>query len=163
LLILIDSREQHPWAFPKFDTHRCTLETGDYSVVIPQDSPLSKYSDESLDYTICIDRKGCTAELFQNVTQARFKNEIDRMGKFRHKFLILEFSMDDILRFPYGSSIPKRRWRYLRVKPEFVLGYLTNLMLSGISVIFAGDSSNAQRICLNILKKVYLNSTENTI
>lgn len=152
MLILVDSREQKPWTFRGHDTHRCTLQTGDYAM-----APLekSKYTDEDLNHLICIDRKGSTSELFQNVTQVRFKKEIERMKKFKHAYLILEFTVDDVMQYPFGSNIPRRRWRYLRVKPPFVMGFLTTLMLDGIQVIFAGSPANAQKIALSLMKKVY--------
>lgn len=153
MLILVDNREQKPWKFRGYDCHPCTLETGDYAMA---SEPHSKYTDEDLNYLLCIDRKGAVSELYQNVTQARFKKEIERMKQFRHAYLILEFNLSDIMRFPVGSDIPKRRWRYLRVKPPFVIGYLTTLMLEGIQVIFAGNAENAQKIALSLMKKVYL-------
>lgn len=152
MLILIDNREQKPWSFRGYKTHHCTLQTGDYAMA---EEPQSKYTDEDLSYKICIDRKGAVSELFTNVTEARFKKEIERMRQFEHAYLILEFTLADILRYPVGSNIPKSRWRYLRIKPPYVLGFITNLMLEGIHVIFAGDAANAQRIALSLMKKVY--------
>lgn len=152
MLILVDSREQKPWKFKDYECHRCTLETGDYAMA---DETRPKYKDSDLNHLLCIDRKGATSELYQNVTQVRFKKEIERMKRFKHAYLILEFSVDDIMRFPVGSNIPRRRWRYLKVKPQYVMGYLTNLMLEGIQVIFAGNAANAQRIALSLMKKVY--------
>lgn len=157
MLILIDTREQKPWKFKDYECHRCTLETGDYAMGM---EPRSKYKDSDLNHLLCIDRKGAVSELFQNVTQARFKKEIERMKQFQHAYLILEFSIDDILKFPVGSDIPRRRWRYLRVKPQFVMSFLSSLMLDGIHVIFAGSAVNAQRIALGLMKRVYTEMEE---
>lgn len=153
MLILVDSREQKPWKFKDYECHRCTLETGDYAMAT---EPRSKYKDSDLNHLLCIDRKGTASELYQNVTQVRFKKEIERMKRFKHSYLILEFTLEDIVRFPVGSDVPRRRWKYLRVKPQFVMGYLTTLMLEGIQVIFAGNAANAQKIALSLMKKVYL-------
>ena len=152
MLILIDSREQKPWKFRDYKCHRCTLETGDYAMA---DEPNSKYTDEALNHLLCIDRKGSVSELFQNVTQVRFKKEIERMKRFKHAYLIFEFTLEDVMRYPVGSVIPRRRWRYLRVRPPFVLSFLSQLMLEGIHVIFAGNPQHAQQIALNVMKKVY--------
>lgn len=152
MLILIDSREQKPWKFRDYKCHRCTLETGDYAMA---SEPNSKYTDEQLNHLLCIDRKGSVSELFQNVTQVRFKKEIERMKRFKHAYLIFEFTLEDVMRYPIGSDIPRRRWRYLRVRPPFVLSFLSQLMLEGIHVIFAGNPMHAQQIALNVMKKVY--------
>ena len=38
------------------------------------------------------------------------------MSEFKYKFLILEFSVEDILSFPVGSDIPKKSWNKLHLQ-----------------------------------------------
>ena len=47
-------------------------------------------------------RKGCVEELAQNLGSKKktFLKEIERMGSFPHKYIILEFSLEELLKFP---------------------------------------------------------------
>ena len=90
--VIKDTREQDGYYFSKFNT--CAgmvdqkLDTGDYSI-------------QGLEDKICVERKGCVEELAINLGSKKrtFMNEIARMESFPFKFLILEFSLDDLLKF----------------------------------------------------------------
>lgn len=135
--ILIDSREKHPY---KFSGATCTkLDTGDYSI-------------EGYEHLLSIDRKATVSELAGNLTEKRFAAELERMSLIKHSYLLLEFSLDDILKYPVGSDIPRSRWRYLRIKAPFIIAALTKITLSGVHVIYAGDRDNAIKIITAIFK-----------
>ena len=88
--VIRDTREQEGYHFGEFGA--CAgmidqkLDTGDYSII-------------GLEDKICIERKGCVEELAQNLgsKKSTFLREIDRMDAFPHKYMILEFSLDDLL------------------------------------------------------------------
>ena len=82
--IIIDTREQKPWTFAGCDTINRKLDTGDYSI-------------EGLEHLLCIERKNSVSEIANNISESRFKAEILRMNDYLHKFILLEFSLTDVL------------------------------------------------------------------
>ena len=87
-LVIKDTRERDGWYFK--ESNYCQgmvdkkLDTGDYSV-------------EGLEDVLCIERKGSVSELANNIVDKRFDRELERMRDFKYKFLILEFSINDIM------------------------------------------------------------------
>ena len=116
--IIKDTREQDGYTFESSSSryHTCNgmisrkLDTGDYSI-------------EGLEDKLCIERKASVVEFANNVghDQVRFLKEIERMKDFRYKFLVLEFSLTDLMKFPEGSSIPEGDWGKLKVTNKFML------------------------------------------
>ena len=90
--VIKDTREQDGYFFKEYNAcagmieHK--LDTGDYTI-------------QGLEDKICIERKGCVEELAINLGQKKytFLEEIERMAPFDHKFLILEFSLEDLIKF----------------------------------------------------------------
>ena len=89
--VIRDTREQEGYYFSEFNT--CAgmidqkLDTGDYSI-------------QGMEDKICIERKGCVEELAQNLGSKKhaFINEINRMEDFPHKYIVLEFSLEEVLK-----------------------------------------------------------------
>jgi ERCC4-type nuclease len=141
--IIVDTREQHPWAFDHMEKTVSKLDTGDYSL-------------RGLENIFCIERKGSVSEFANNITEKRFKDVIDRMSTIQHAFLLLEFDLEDVLIYPVGSNVPKRMWDRLKISPKFILKHLIELqILHNIKVIFCGDASNAEKMAISIMRKVY--------
>ena len=103
--VIKDTREQDGYTFEKFNGRYTScegmivrkLDTGDYSLV-------------GLEDKLCIERKGRISELAINLgkDKRRFMDEITRMKEFPFKFLILEFSLEDVIfcsndEFPFTS------------------------------------------------------------
>ena len=144
--LIIDTREKNPW----------NLESRAIQSVIAKKLNSGDYSIEGLENKICIERKQNVAELAGNVTQQRFMDELERMSKIERSYLLLEFSIDDILAYPVGSDIPKSKWKYLRVKGQFIINRLTYLSIKyNIHVIFCGDRDNAENIACGLLRHTY--------
>ena len=144
--IIADTREQQPWDFQDHDIVEkvisTKLDTGDYSVV-------------GLEDKVCLERKKSVAEVANNVNQDRFWKEMKRMEEFDYRFVLLEFSIDDVLNFPVGSTIPKSKWKYLKVSGNYIMKKLTQIQIDyNIHVVFCGDVDNAQLVAINILKEV---------
>ncbi len=144
--IIADTREQQPWDFEGFDEVQeiisAKLDTGDYSLV-------------GLEDKVCIERKKSVSEIANNVNQDRFWKEMDRLKEFEYSFVLLEFSIDDILAFPVGSTVPKRLWNKIRVKGPYILKKMTQIQTRyGIHVVYCGDVDNAQTVAVSILKEV---------
>lgn len=144
--IIIDTREQKPWTFDEYATAHNKLETGDYSI-------------EGLQDIVTIERKRNVAEVANNITESRFQDVIDRLKKIKYPFILLEFNLDDIMRYPIGSTIPKKLWSKIRITPNFIIKHLLDLELEhNIKIIFCGNSTNAEKIALSILKRIYKKS-----
>jgi len=150
--IIKDSREKQGYTFEASRTkyHVCKgmvvrkLDTGDYSL-------------EGLEDKICIERKASVVELANNVgfDKRRFLAEIERMKDFPHKFLILEFSLDQLLEFPEGSDVPEKEISKLKVTNKYMLKFLMELQIKdNVHVIFCGSKKNAKWTVLSILKRI---------
>jgi ERCC4-type nuclease len=119
------------------------LDTGDYSL-------------QGLETLFCIERKGSVSEFANNITEKRFKDVIDRMRRIPYAFLLLEFDLEDILIYPVGSNVPKRMWDKLKIGPKFILKHIIELqILHNIKVVFCGDASNAEKMAITIMRKIY--------
>lgn len=144
--VIVDTREQNPWEFSSSAINEVwvdTLKSGDYSI-------------EGYESRFSIERKGCVSELFGNITQKRFEDELDRLCSYERRFLILEFSFDDILDYPRSTSIPRYRWKYLKVKPQFVVKKLAEFQIKyNIPIIYAGNRDNAIKISESLMKEFY--------
>jgi hypothetical protein len=150
--VIRDTREQEGYTFEKF-TGRYTscngmivkkLDTGDYSLL-------------GLEDKLCIERKGKVSELAINLgkDKYRFLREIERMKDFPFKFLILEFSLQDLMNFPEGSDIPEDKWDSIKITNKYMLKMLIEFqMYDNVHVIFCGDRKNAKLIINSILKRV---------
>lgn len=139
-----DTREQTGWHFPPSSscegTTVKTLKTGDYTI-------------RGFEKDFVVERKGSTSEWSQNLLQARFERELDRLDDFAHPFIILEFSMSDLLRFPVNSGIPPFKWKYLKVTGEFLLKRTLEIQLKHkAQMIFAG--SDGFQVCWSLFKRV---------
>ena len=141
--IIIDTREQQPWAFEHHVVSNLKLDTGDYSI-------------KGLEDKLCIERKKSVSEIANNITEKRFKDVVGRMAQYKYSFLLLEFDLDDILIYPVGSNVPKRLWDKIKISPNFIIKHLVELQIFfNIKVLFCGSPSNAERMALSIMKKVY--------
>jgi hypothetical protein len=146
--VIKDTREQEGYYFSKYST--CSgmverkLDTGDYSI-------------EGMEEIICIERKGCVEELAINLGQKKhpFMNEISRMKEFPHKFIILEFSLDDLVNFPENTRIPEKQKSKLKISGKYMLKCLMEFQLhDNIHIIFCGDKYNAFLTVSSIFKRV---------
>jgi hypothetical protein len=119
------------------------LDTGDYSI-------------DGLEHLLCLERKATVAEFAVNMRGDTFKRELERMKSYKYRFIIFEFSIDDILRFPIGSGIPKSKWETMRISSQFIMRFISDIQVNyEIPVVFAGDGNNANYIASNIMKRVY--------
>jgi ERCC4-type nuclease len=141
--IIVDTREQQPWIFENHIKACEKLDTGDYSV-------------RGLENLLCIERKKSVSEIANNITEKRFKDVVARMTRYKYSFLLLEFDFDNVLSYPIGSNVPKRMWEKLKITPNFLIKHLVELQVFfNIKVLFCGSPSNAEKMALSIMKKVY--------
>jgi hypothetical protein len=155
--VIKDTREKNGYKFSEFErclgTVQKRLETGDYSI-------------DGLEELICIERKASVEEIAHNLGQEkeRFHREIERMAKYKYRFIILEFSIQDLLDFPEKTKIPESLKKSVRVHGKFILKKLMEFQVNNdINVIFAGDKNNGFYFVASLLKRLsekHLNDDE---
>lgn len=150
--ILKDTREQNGYFFDQYASKGIVclgmvdkkLDTGDYSIL-------------GLENKICIERKASVSEIAINLgtDRRRFMAEIKRMQSFEHKYLILEFSMRELMMFPDGSGIPMSKRKYIRTSGQFLLKQLLSIQVDyGIHILFCADKAHAQITVSSLLRKL---------
>lgn len=146
--VIKDTREQTGYYFSKYGT--CAgmveqkLDTGDYAI-------------QGMEDKCCIERKGSVEELAINLGQKKhaFLNEIDRMKPFPHKFLVLEFTLEDLVNFPDNTRIPKKQKSSIKITGKYMLKCLMEFQLyDDVHILFCGNKHNAFLTVSSILKRV---------
>jgi len=149
--IIVDTREQKPWSFQYQATANIKLDTGDYSI-------------DGYQNVLAIERKRNVAEFANNITEKRFKDVVDRLSKIKHSYMLFEFDMNDVMRYPIGSDIPKRLWDKIRISPSFIVKNIIDLQVeNNIKIIFCGNSTNAEKVALSIMRKIHKMETPHAI
>jgi ERCC4-type nuclease len=146
--VIKDTREQDGWSFSPYD--KClgmeigTLNTGDYTL-------------KGFEEVVCVERKACASEIAMTLGKKKgaFNAEMERMKDFPFSFLICEFDMADVLRYPEGSRVP----RNLRAKVKVTGKYLLKCLLEfqvwyDTKIIFAGNKNNAFLVCNSLFKRL---------
>lgn len=150
-IIIVDTREQQPWSFEYHTTSRSKLDTGDYSI-------------QGLENKLCIERKKTVNEFANNIIEKRYKDWTKRMSKYKYKFLILEFSLSEIYKYPHNSNIPKYLIDQIKISPKFIIKNIIELQIYyDIKVLFCESSDYAEKLALSIINKVYNLETQNNI
>lgn len=134
LQIVVDTRETLAYKFEKYNCRiiRKALKTSDYSLLAYEDK-------------IGCERKSLS-DLFGSVgkDRARFEREIERMSKFQNAYLIIEATLEDILKRP-----PK----YSKMSPRAVIRTL--LFWSeryNIKVYFGGNRILCEALVYSLLE-----------
>jgi len=140
--IIVDTREQTPWEFDSYAVANRKLDTGDYSV-------------EGLENIFTIERKRSVSEIANNISEKRFDDVLNRLQNYQHKFILLEFTLNNVLDYPIGSTVPKKLWGGLKITGKYILKYLTEINIKyGIHTIYCGNRDNAEEVALSIMKRM---------
>lgn len=147
--IIVDTREQQPWKFGFHATSRRKLDTGDYAI-------------DGMEDILCIERKQSVSEIANNITEKRFPAFLERMAAFPHKFILCEFTLEDVYNFPRGSDIPERLWGKLRVSNNYILKCLIQMSMNhDIHILYCGDSNGAEKMAVQIMGRIYKKYEDN--
>lgn len=131
--VIRDTREQLGWSF---------LARTPCAGVIDQALPTGDYSLVGCETKFVIERKRNTAEIAANIYEDRFEREMERLSLFEMKYIICEFTLDDVFTFPKNSGIPYNKMRYIKVRPAQILSKLQRIeSVFGIHIIFGGNSA----------------------
>lgn len=146
--VIRDTREKEGsgWVFRENSKSGCIgtefkkLDTGDYTL-------------ENYEEILCIERKGSVSEFAGNTVQKRFENELERMRGFKYSFILLEFTMEDLIKFPYNTRLPKNVKRKI-MKGKFILKRTIELMMEypNTHFIFCGD--DGEKIARSIFRRI---------
>jgi len=143
--VLVDTREKNPWELHSsrvLGREFTKLDTGDYTV-------------PGFENILCIDRKANVNELAGNISQARFKKELERIKDIPHAFIILEATLQDVLDYPHTADLPAKIRKKIRMNGNFLLRCLNRMQIKyGFNIIYAGNRENAQRIAVNLMQEV---------
>ena len=147
-IVIKDTREQNGWIFSQYD--KCagmeigTLHTGDYTLMGFED-------------VVCIERKACTSEIAINLGKKKkpFQAEMERMRDYEFSFMICEFTLGDLLRYPEGSGVPMRARSKVRITGKYLLKCLIEFQLRyETKIVFCGDKPNAFIVCNSVFKRL---------
>ena len=157
-VVLKDTREQKGWLFDSGDycngMKAVALKTGDYTL-------------EGFEEVVCIERKKSVEEIANNVgkEKKRFDAEMERINEYTSKYIICEFSMDDIINYP-RCIFSEYMWH---TKPEFcereiakrkITGkYILRALMEyqtwyGIHILFCDNAKNAKKVTESIFKRL---------
>ncbi len=134
--ILVDSREQRPWAFvgPDFAAERATLQTGDYSI-------------RGHAHAIAIERKSL-GDFVSTVVHdwLRFRKELYRLAAMDHAVIVVEASVEDVAAKRYDSD----------AAPLSVLGRAHAITIDhGIPVCWWGKREQANAMAGQYLQQLW--------
>jgi hypothetical protein len=116
------------------------LSTGDYTI-------------EGFENIFVIERKGSISEWAGNVVQARFTKELERLSALPYAWILLEFNMSDVIKYPAGSGIPKSMWRRLKFTGPFILKKMTEMVIKyKVPIWLCGDQG--KEVASNIFKRM---------
>jgi len=142
--VVRDTRERNGYWVPETDASAGTvlaaLKTGDYSI-------------QGCEQIITVERKFSSGELYGSLTKKRFTNELERLQSFPVKCLLLEFTLADLLSFPKKSGIPESKWpKLLPHAVRFMQRRLIEIQISGIPIVFAGNTKDAEMYLRHMFK-----------
>lgn len=145
MIIVVDSREQMPWDFSFFDyeTIEKKLDTGDYSI-------------DGTDKLIAIERKRSSGEIAVNLglKKKAFDAEMERMSDFRFKYLVFEFSINDLLAFPRQSGIPQNLLSKIKMNAKYMIKCLEEYQNKyDIEVLYCNNRDEACETALSLLQE----------
>lgn len=147
--VVRDTREKvgQGWSYSSSTSCAGTIEkklnTGDYSLV--------GYED-----LLTIERKGSVTEFAQNIVQARFEKELERLTKFKYKYIILEFAIGKIMNYPQGSGLPPYLMKRARINGNFIMSKIIHYQVTYDIPIIIADQYGKE-IASHIFKRVVKN------
>lgn len=131
--IIRDSREKpnQGWVFQPderiISTQIKALKEGDYTI-------------EGLENKVIIERKGGLSEFAKNVIEDRFERELERLKVYPFSFLLLEFSMEDLIDYPKSLKLPSYMKNKISLTGRFLLKRVIEIdMKYPTKILFVGS------------------------
>ena len=147
MIILYDTREKLPWDFSFYghEMELASIKTGDYTI--------KGYETE-----IIIERKKSTGEIAQNIgSKAKaFNAEIERMQLIKRRYMIFEFSPQDLVNFPKNSGIPLFLQKKIRINAAYLAKEVERYENEkNITVFFCNNREQAMNKAIELLERCY--------
>ena len=156
LHIVIDSREQNPWAWEPSDAtvEIAGLVAGDYALA--SDTEMPKRKGQLRPVRMAIERKELNDFLGTiSVGWDRFTKELERMAAFPARVVIVEGDFKSCC-FSQGAErgdvIPPPH-NHPMLRPSFVGRRIAELTFMGVSVLFAGDAGCAAGLAMRVFRR----------
>lgn len=149
LSILIDTREQRPWAWEPHEAVSSVrgLRAGDYALEVDTDAVSGGLSP----VRFAIERKSLDDFLGTISTGwNRFNREVDRMADFPAKVMIVEANFSDCCFKALPSGRISQAHNHTRLSPSFISRRIAELTLMGVSVLFAENAGYAAGLAYRI-------------
>jgi hypothetical protein len=152
--VIRDTREKDGkgWVFGAnpvcLGTEEETVATGDYTI-------------KGMSHILCIERKGSVSEVAQNLYEERFYAELIRMMNYKYRFIICEFDVEDLIKYPNIASVPYRIKKKIKVSGKFLLKKLIEIQMQyNVHILFCGKSAG-KTVAMSIMKRVYEQQANN--
>ena len=150
LKIVIDTREQSPWAWPVSDVacRFAGLAAGDYALESDTEAVRGR---ETLAVRFALERKNFDDFLGTISTGwERFQREIERMAAFPARVVIVEGDFADACFSDRAGEIIPPQHSHPMVLPAFVARRVAELTMMGVGVLFAGDAGMAAGLAYRV-------------
>ena len=154
LHIVIDSREQQPWAWQPSDatTEMKGLSAGDYALL--SDCEAVK-GCKTLAVRFAIERKSLD-DFLGTISGGweRFQRELIRMELFPARVVIVESNFADccFTNDASGDLVPPEH-NHPAMNPTFIARRISELTMQGVCVLFAGDAALASGLAYRIFRR----------
>lgn len=154
LHIMIDSREQQPWAWSPEDatTEIVGLAAGDYALASDTEEPKRKGQLRPVRFSL--ERKNLE-DLLGSISTGwdRFQRELTRMESFPARVIIVEGDFRTCCFTQRNGELVPPQHNHPNLGPLFVARRVAELTMMGVSVLFAGDAQLAAGMAFRILKR----------
>ena len=153
LHIVIDEREQTPWAWPPDAavTSRRSLVAGDYA--LKQDCEEVK-GRGMLAVRFAIERKSLN-DFLGTIAGGweRFQRELVRMESFPARVVIVEGDMEDVCFTETAAGIEVPDHDHPMLTPKFVCRRIAELTMMNVSVLLAGNAGYAAALAYRVFRR----------
>ena len=153
LHIIIDAREQAPWAWDANDatTEIRSLSAGDYALARDCEEVRGR---KALAVRFSIERK--SLEDFLGTISAgweRFQRELVRMEAFPARVVIVEGDFEQVCFLHGVDGVIPPPHNHPALRPAFVARRISELTMMGVSVLLAGDAQMAAGLAFRVFRR----------
>lgn len=154
LRILVDSREQTPWAWNPSDAtvEIAGLVAGDYALESDTEKP--KRAGQRRPVRFAIERK--SFEDFLGTISTgwdRFQRELTIMESFPARIVIVEGNFEDACFKEIADGIMPPQHNHPNLRPSFVARRIAELAMMGVTVLLAGNAQYAAGLALHVFRR----------
>ena len=151
--IIIDSREQSPWAWDASDaeTQIGTLSAGDYALASDCEQVKGR---ATLSVRFAIERKSLD-DFLGTISGGweRFQRELIRMEPFPARVVIVEGDFSQVCFSECADGIIPPEHNHPAMRPAFVARRISELTMQGVSVLMAGNAQMAAGLAYRIFRR----------